>query len=176
MRKRILIYLLIPILVGSCTSKELKADEIKKSLEELSSLGTVEYDLSKLLIVDDEQWFAIGERKAIINLKANIVAGVDFKKIKIKNIKKKDITILMPDAEIIYLNIPPDKINFAVLKSSFLRDDFSNNELNKIQILGEKDIKKKIKQLGILKEASKNATELVKNWLKMVGFEKIEIV
>jgi hypothetical protein len=175
-----LIFKLLPLFsflfLLSCTNDNLSEETIKKSIEEMSSLGTIEYNLSKILIVDDQQWFTVGDRKALINLKANLVAGVDFKKIKIDNIQGKEISLSIPTAEIIYLDIPPDKINFAVLHTSFFRNNFSNEELNQIQILGENDIKQKIKDLGILDEAYKNSVEIISNWLKLVGFEKIIIL
>ena len=158
----------------SCTSSEISEPIIKQRLAELNQLGTVEYDLSKVLILDDDQWFTIGDRKALISAKANLIAGIDFKKIEILNLEPEShITVKLPEPEIILLNIPTDKIEFSVLKSSYLRSDFSNEELNDIQILGEEDIREKIKDLGILDQARKNAEIFLKNWLKLFGFKTI---
>jgi hypothetical protein len=54
-----------------------------------------------------------------------------------------------------------------------MRSEFSNKELNDIQVLGEKDILEKIKDLGILEEAEKNAKLFLDNWVKLLGFEDI---
>lgn len=171
-----IVLLSIGLLVFSCSPKMPDESTVKKSLEEMSSLGTIEYDLSKILIVDDVQWYSIGDRKALITLKANLVAGIDFKKIKINKIEGKEIHLELPVSEIIYLNIPPDKIKHEVLKSDFLRSTFENEELNEIQQLGEKEIKSKIKELGILDEASKNAEEILQNWLTILGFDKVQFL
>ena len=158
----------------SCNSDELTEPIIKQRLAELNQLGTVEYNLSKVLIIDDDHWFTLGDRKALITAKANLIAGVDFKKIEILDFKpESSIDLKLPESEIILLNIPPDKIEFSLLKSTYLRSDFSNEELNNIQILGEQDIRKKIKDLGILVEANKNAKKFLENWLKLLGFKTI---
>ena len=172
--KLLSINLILAWFIVSCSSNELTEPLIKQRLAELNQLGTVEYDLSKVIILEDEQWFTIGDRKALITAKANLIAGIDFKKIEILDFKTgSHINIKLPEPEIILLNIPPNKIEFSVLKSSYLRADFSNEELNNIQILGEKDIRKKIKDLGILEEANKNGKIFLENWLKLLGFETI---
>ena len=109
---------LVLLIFFSCSKEELTESIIKQRLAEINQLGTVEYDLSKVLIVDDEQWYTYGERKALINIEANVVAGIDFKKIEVTNlVPNNSIDLKLPDPEIILLNIPPSKIRFSVLKA-----------------------------------------------------------
>ena len=182
--------LILSILI-SCSNEEITESIIKQRLAEINQLGTVEYDLSKVLIVDDEQWYTYGDRKALINLEASLVAGIDFKKIEISNlVSNNSIDLKLPEPEIIFLNIPPEKVSYEVLKVdkmevnaltfinpiitlAGMRSDFSNEELNQIQIMGEEDIRKKIKELGILKEATKNSKSFLNNWFKLLGFKTI---
>ena len=149
--------LILSILI-SCSNEEITKSIIKQRLAEINQLGTVEYDLSKVLIVDDEQWYTYGDRKALINLEASLVAGIDFKKIEISNlVSNNSIDLKLPKPEIIFLNIPPEKVSYEVLKVdkmevnaltfinpiitlAGMRSDFSNEELNQIQIMGEEDI------------------------------------
>ena len=79
----------------------------------------------------------------------------------------------MPKAEIILLNIPPNEIYYSLLKSSYFRSEFSNEELNQIQVLGEEDVIEKIKDLGILEEAENNAKIFLDSWLKLLGFKQV---
>jgi len=182
--------LILSILI-SCSNEEITKSIIKQRLAEINQLGTVEYDLSKVLIVDDEQWYTYGDRKALINLEASLVAGIDFKKIEISNlVSNNSIDLKLPKPEIIFLNIPPEKVSYEVLKVdkmevnaltfinpiitlAGMRSDFSNEELNQIQIMGEEDIRKKIDELGILKEATKNSKSFLNNWFKLLGFKTI---
>tara|TARA_B100001287_G_C22686402_1_gene533936 strand:- start:8091 stop:8636 length:546 start_codon:yes stop_codon:yes gene_type:complete len=168
--------IILSAVLVSCSSNEITEPIIKQRLAELNQLGTVEYDLSKVLILDDDYWLTIGERKALITAKANLIAGIDFKKIEILDFEPKShIKVKLPKPKIILLNIPPEKIEFSVLKSSYLRSEFSNEELNEIQVLGEKDIRKKINDLGILDQASENGKIFLESWLKLLGFKTINI-
>lgn len=165
---------LIVSIFFSCSNEEITESIIKQRLAEINQLGTVEYDLSKVLIVDDEQWYTYGDRKALINLEASLVAGIDFKKIEISNlVSNNSIDLKLPEPEIIFLNIPPEKVSYEVLKLAGMRSEFSNEELNQIQIMGEEDIRKKIDELGILKEATQNSKSFLNNWFKLLGFKTI---
>ena len=175
--KFIYVLFLVSILGCSKNSKShspITKSSIKQKIEQLKQLGTVEYTLSKVLKIDDNDWYTIGDRKALINLKAYLVAGIDFQKIEVTDFESDNyIKLSMPKAEIILLNIPPDEIYFSLLKSSYFRSEFSNEELNEIQILGEEEVVEKIKDLGILLEAENNAKIFLNSWLKLLGFKQV---
>ena len=72
-----------------------------------------------MLKIDDNDWYTIGDRKALINLKAYLVAGIDFQKIEVTDFEPDNfIKLSMPKAEIILLNIPLMK--FITLYSNHL--------------------------------------------------------
>jgi len=54
-----------------------------------------------------------------------------------------------------------------------LRKSFSNEDINKLQILAENDIKQKMKNLNLYEEAKKNAKIFLDTFLKNLGFENI---
>lgn len=149
------------------------------SMKEMSDLGTVEYKFTKILKAeDDATWYKVGERKTLINTKAYVKAGVDFSQIIVESIdeSKASIKIKMPLGKIISLNIPPDEIKVLFSEAALLRNNFSNKEINTIQIMGEKDIKLKIKNFGIELEAAKNAKNFLDKWLRMSGFKEVIII
>ena len=82
----------------------------------------------------------------------------------------------MPLGKIISLNIPPDEIKVLFSETALLRNNFSNKEINTIEIMGEKDIKLKIKDIGIELEAAKNAKNFLDKWLRMSGFKEVTII
>ena len=178
--KLILVIFFISIFSLSCNNvqdvqTELSKSDIKNKLENLKQLGTVEYTLSKVLIVDDDKdWFKVGDRKALITLKAYLLAGLNFSDIEINDFEtNRFIKLTLPKPEVIYLNIPPEEIDFSLLKSSYFRSEFSNQELNEIQVMGENNIKEKISELGVFEEATKNAKFFLDRWLKLLGFKNI---
>lgn len=166
-----IILFLFFIIIG-CKPSINKAD-IEEQMKSLQEFGTSEYVLSKIIIAEDNQWYTIGDRKVIITMKASVIAGIDFSKIEIKNITNNSISLKLPKSKIILLDIKPEDIEYNFFKVSSTRSDFTNKELNDIQILGEKSIKGKIEDLKILDEADKNANLFLTNWLKTIGFKKI---
>lgn len=176
MKIKIKIIVILSILfVQSCQTLPNKG-VINEQLQNLQELGTSEYKLSKVIIAEDDQWYTIGDRKVVITMKASVKAGIDFSKIKIINIDnlKKSILLTLPKSKIILLDIKPNDIKYNFLKTTLARSKFTNQELNEIQKLGEKSIRKKISELNILEDANKNAELFLTNWLKLSGFNKIK--
>ena len=85
-----LIYLSISILliatISSCSEKsdDFNPNDVVNKLSQMSDLGTVEFQFSKIMKADDEAtWFKVGTRRILIKSKAYVKAGVDFSGIKI---------------------------------------------------------------------------------------------
>jgi hypothetical protein len=154
-------------------SKEMIIDKISN----LSSLGTVEYTLSKIISVDHKIWYAWGARKILMSANCYVKAGIDFKGIKITNIddSTKTISVLVPHPEILTINIPPNEIVLLYEKIGYFRRKFSSEELNDFQAQAETDIKLKVYQLPILDEAKKNGKIFLRKFLRNFGFTTINI-
>lgn len=178
--KKILIFLIIVIHLSSCVkeNKLPSQEQILSKMEDMSNLGTTEYSLSKIIQVDDKQWYSIGNRKILLMCKSYVKAGIDFKQIKIieSNDSLESIKIQIPPAKIFILNIPPNEIEVLNTDIGFFRNKFTNKELNEIHKLAEIDINNKINELNILSEAKKNGKIFLFNFIKKLGFKKIIIV
>jgi hypothetical protein len=162
----------------SCSDDELKKGDIEQQLKDLQELGTSEYVLNKIIIAEDDQWYTVGDRKVVITMTATVKAGVDFSEIELIEIDKESklIKLQIPKSKIILLDIKPEDIKYDFVKISSTRFEFSNKELNDIQILGEKSIKEKIKDLNILEDSDKNAQLFLKNWLNSMGFNQVKFI
>ena len=183
-----LITFIFYVLLYSCKNKEVEKLNIetsslpdqatlKSSLGNLSNLGTVEYSLSKIISASDDQWYSVGSRKALMSCKANVIAGVDFAKIQISALdqKEKSVSIIMPAAQIILLDIPPAGFKIISVDEGMFRAKFTAQEINHSQQLAQKDIEQKIAKLKILDDAKANATKFLHSWLKSLGFKVINI-
>ncbi|MEN8886066.1 MAG: DUF4230 domain-containing protein [Winogradskyella sp.] len=172
-----LLLLLFCLTFINCESK-LNKGLVEAQLKDLQELGTSEYTLNKIIIAEDNQWYTIGDRKAVITMTASLKSGIDFSDIKITdmNTEEKSITLQLPSSKIILLDINPDDIKYDFIKISSTRSKFSNKELNDIQILGEKSVREKIKDLGILEDADKNAKLFLTNWLNSMGINQIKFI
>lgn len=178
--KKILLLFIIGVFLSSC-NKEKKLpnrEQVINKISNMSNLGTVEYSLSKIIEVNDKQWFTIGPRKVLLSCKAYVKAGIDFTQIKVIEIDDslKSIKIEVPDPKIIIVSIPPSEIKLITTDIGFFRYNFTNEELNEVHKLAEIDINHKINELNILSEAKKNGKIFLFNFLSSLGFEKIIIV
>jgi hypothetical protein len=180
------IYFLFPLLCAqllglqSCNkpSKEIEPLDKVIKIKDLNQLGTVEYKVSKVISgTDDLTWYKIGNRKILFSCEATIKAGIDFSKLKKEDIQVTDktVSLKMPKAEIIYVKIDHNNIKEEYKETGFFRSDFSNSEKDALLRLGEESINKALPDIGILKEAEKNATLFLKSFLRSSGFTEVTI-
>jgi len=177
--KKTIIFLVFGLFLYSCNTKPKlpTQDTIISKMNDMSNLGTIEYSLTKIVQVDDKQWYSIGPRKLLISCKAYVKAGIDFKNIRILEINDslKSIKIEIPDAKILIVNIPPNEIEVINTHIGLLRANFTHIEMNDIQKQAEVDINNKIQDLNILYDAKKNGKLFLHNFLKSLGFQQIFI-
>mgnify|MGYP006935506638 CR=1 FL=1 len=164
----------------SCTKEKNlpNEDQILNKVSEMSTLGTVEYNLTKIIQVDDKQWYSIGPRKILLGCKAYVKAGIDFRQIKIVEINDslKSIKVEIPEPKILIVSIPPNEIKVINTNIGMFRGNFTNLELNDIQKQAEEDINNKIQDLNILFDAKKNGKLFLQNFFRNLGFQRITII
>jgi hypothetical protein len=163
--------------IDEYTSSDIDESKIEERLKNLSTLGTVECSFTKTIKSSDEQFYTIGSRQILMSCKAYVKAGVNFEKISITKMDKKNksIEFILPKAEVILLNIPAEEIKVELETTGMFRSKFSNDEIQKIQVLAEKDIQEKIKELDILSKAESNATIFLDKWVRTFGFNSVKI-
>jgi len=163
----------------SCNQKE--KDEQKQLIpliKELSDLATVEYVVTKIIKAkDNKTWFKIGDRKILMSCKASLIAGIDLSKIGTENINinDKEISLILPRAKLLIINIKPEDIKTEYEDVSFFRSSFTNAERDAMAAQGEVEIKNSADSLGILQSAEVNATLVISNFLKNLGYKIINI-
>lgn len=156
-------------------------DEIQKKvpqLAEMADLGSVEYTVKKIIKADDiGEWYKIGDRKILFTCTAYLKAGVDLSGFTMENvaIDNKNVTITLPHAKLLSLNMPADQTKMVYSQVSILRSDFSAEERNNLLRQGEEDIRKDIANIGILNDAETNAADFFKAMLSQMGFETVTV-
>ncbi len=175
MKKTNYLFVIVLMLMLSCSSTPDKVT-VENRLRNMQELGTTEYVLSKIIVAEDKQWYAVGEKQVIISMKASLKAGIDMSKIKVVDVNRLSNTIVLdlPKSKIILLDINPEDIKYEFVNVAFSRYNFTNEELNEIEVLGEKNIRQKIAELNILTDADNNAKNFLLNWLKSIGFKQIK--
>ena len=176
MQKQVIYFILV---FGIACQKNIpKQNQQILALKNLSDLATVEYTISKVIKASDNKtWYKIGDRKILITCEATIKAGIDLKDLDAKNvtINNNNINLNLPHSKIISFNMPAEKIKVAYQSNSPLRSDFNAAEKADLLTQGEAQIKEQIDEIGILKEAEKNTTLFVTNFLMQAGYKTVTI-
>lgn len=147
-------------------------------LQKMSDLATAEYVVTKIIKAnDDKTWYKFGDRKILMTCKASLVAGIDLSKLTGKDITidGENITLLLPHATLLYININPEDIKTAYEDVSPWRSDFTSQEKNQLASQAENQIKGSVASLGILITAETNSAVFINNFLKGLGYKNIKI-
>jgi CRISPR/Cas system-associated protein Csx1 len=174
--RRYVPYLLLLILF-SCNSREKEMNEVL-AFKEMSELATVEYIVTKIVKAEDNKtWYKIGDRKILLSCEASIKAGIDFSKINEGDvtIDGKSISLVLPKAHLISMNIRPEDVRVEYQETGFFRDEFSTADRDALLTQGEKQIKNSVEALGVLTAAETNASLFISNYLKTLGYNRINI-
>ena len=186
MKKKLMVQILVSICFFALFS--CKQDISYKQMEEqvgkitsLTELGTVEYVVTKIVKANDNAtWYKFGDRKILFSCKAILKAGIDLSKLEdsdIKaNIEKKSISITLPRAELLSVNLKPENIKLIYEKTSITRSSFSNKERDAILAQGEADILKSVPDMGIFDDAENNAKLFLEAFLKQAGFTNVKYI
>ncbi len=165
------------LLLLSCTSKKQRINEVF-ALREMSELATVEYSVTKIVRASDDQtWYKIGDRKILMSCSASIKAGIDLAGIKEENVEidGKNINLVLPKAHVISLNMKPQDIKVEYQETGILRDPFTSEERDALMRQGEAQIRSSAESIGVLQTAETNASLFISNYLKSLGYERINI-
>ncbi len=175
----LLFILFILFISSSCNQKEKAVQkQLIPIIKQLSDLATVEYVVTKIIKAnDDKTWYKIGDRKILMSCKASLIAGIDLSKINEENIQvhRGEITMILPQAKLLYINIRPEDIKTEYEDVSFFRTPYNNAERDALAAQGESQIKNSADSLGILQAAEVNASLVISNFLKKAGYENINI-
>jgi len=159
---------------------EQKLSQKMAEMTEVAELGSVEYTVTKVVKAsDDPSWYKVGDRKILFNCTAYLKAGIDLNKIDMTKVvvdeEKKSVVLTLPKAELLSLNMPPDKSTLVYENIATFRSKFTTAEKNRLLQLGEKSIRNDVPNLGILADAEKNTSSFFKSLLAQLGFEIITI-
>lgn len=170
--------LMSQLLLSCKQAPEKQIKERVLGMAETAELGTVEYTVKKIVKTEDIQWYSVGNRKILFSSTAYLKAGVKLDNFSEENVKieDKNVTIILPHAELLSFNMPADETQTVFEKYGYFRSRFTADEQNQILQMGEKNIRDDIPNFGILQDAEKNVTEVFTAMLSQMGFENVNIL
>ena len=175
----------IPILaLGGCSGRSSADDTVQREIEAISQmreLSLVEYRVRKIVKADDEgEWYKIGDRKILLSCTAYLKAGIDLGGFSAGNvdINRMDgsVTVTVPHAKLLSLDIPASEIREEYDHVTMLRHSFSAEERNALLRQGEKQIRSSVPSLDILEKAEENARRFFESVFTKMGFTSVEVV
>lgn len=180
---RILFSMATAVLLLSSCGKKNHAEELEEQIKSMggasAELGSVEYTISKIIAVDHDVFYKIGERKVLFSSLSTMKAGVDLSKFCADSVsvdtKKGIIEIRLPKAKVLALNMPAENIRMEYSKTGKLRSGFSVEERNEILKQGEEAIMNDAEEIGILKDAEDNVRTIFESLLAGSDFKEINI-
>ncbi|WP_336515630.1 DUF4230 domain-containing protein [Pollutibacter soli] len=161
-----------------CCGKKLDRVQEVLTIRNMNDLATVEYVVTKIIKTNDNKtWYKIGDRKILMSCQASIKAGIDFSALKPENItiNGDEISLQLPPAKMISLSIRPEDISVQYEDVGVFRQSFSQAEKDLLLSQGEEQIKSSIASLGVLNTAETNASVFLTQFLKKLGYKKINI-
>ena len=167
--------LVVNFIVARPESKKKKVE--LQTLQDLSELATVEYNVKKIVKYKDESWL-MGRRAILIETSAILKAGIDLSELTSRDIKQEGeaITIYLPRPKLISLNMKPRDMKEIYNDAEILRQDFSAAEKEKLLTQGQRDIMAKLDEIGIIEKAAVYSKLLLETWLRILGFKEISIL
>lgn len=161
------------------TPEDTTEQEIK-AISAMRELGLVEYRVRKIVKASDEgAWYKIGDRKILLSCTAYLKAGIDLSGFGMDSVdmdrENGTVTVRIPHAKLLSLDIPPSEIREEYDHVSLLRAGFSAQERNDLLQQGEKQIRQSVPSLGILEEADENARRFFASVFTKMGFDTVVV-
>ena len=154
-----------------------REEQLKKAIESHLELEMVEYTFKNVYRTpnDDSFW---GNRRLLIQYTAYVTAGVDLRKLSMNDVSisedQNTITIRLPKAEIMGLNIPDNSIK-PITSVTGWRSNYSTEEIQKVLGIAEKEVEKAIPNCGILQDAEGFAKAYFELLLGQLGYENVRV-
>jgi Protein of unknown function (DUF4230) len=162
----------------SCSKSPAEQKQSILALREMSDLVTVEYVVTKIIKANDNQtWYKAGDRKILMSCRASIKAGIDLSAIQADNINltDKSITLQIPPAKIIALDMPAENIVVEYQDIDLFRSPFKAGERDALAAQAEAQIRSGTEAMGLLQSAEANAKQVLTDFLKRLGYTDIII-
>ena len=181
MKKSILLFLIFGVLcsITSCNNLQDRIDKQVKSMDGMAQLGTVEYTITKIVKVDDNAFYKIGDRKILFSCRAYMKAGIDLADFTTEDVKldkkSNSIHVQLPQPKVLSFNMPLDEAKLEYESVSTLRSDFTTEDRMNFLKQGEENILADVENLGILQDAEKNAKLFFESLFASLGVDEVKI-
>lgn len=181
MKNRFLLFPLLGMLciITSCNSLKDRIDQQVKSMDGMAQLGTVEYTITKIVKVDDDAFYKIGDRKILFSCRAYMKAGIDLAEFSAEDVvvdkTTNSIQVQLPQPKVLSFNMPLEETKLEYETVSALRSNFTTEDRMNFLKQGEENIMADVANIGILQDAEKNAILFFESLFASLDIEEVKV-
>ncbi|WMM25625.1 DUF4230 domain-containing protein [Tissierella sp. MB52-C2] len=185
--KLLLIAIIVILILGSIgyakISVQRKTKMLSNTVEEkvtrLVELSTVKYNYTNVVEYENKMQVSgvnlpFTNKRFILKYSGYIKAGISLDTMEVKVKDKETIEIIMDNAEIFENVIPEEEVYFFDEKESIF-NKLSFKDLYVVLIEEKDKMEKEVVEKGLLNDAEKNGSEIIKSLLEGMGFKSITI-
>lgn len=142
--------------------------DIISALNDIPKLYLVEAKVDKVLLMNDQEWYTIGNRKCMIPVTAQVKAGIDLSNLKDVRMEGEDIymTLPAPFIEIESSEIRHDEVQTSV---GLLRSNFTQDEFSQFANRGRRSIEQALPGMGLVEQCQEQARTMLSLMIRKLG-------
>lgn len=153
---------------------------VVQQVQSLAHLVTVKYVMEKVVVLDDPKFFGgiipLGENRIILLAHGNVKAGVDLSQLQESDVEIKDrsISITLPPAVVTDAYLVEQYTQVIDWQTGALRA-FDKTLEQTARRVAVAEISRGARRAGIEKEANERAQAQMKSFLRLAGFETVNV-
>ena len=142
--------------------------DIISALNDIPKLYLVEAKVDKVLLMNDQEWYTIGNRKCMIPVTAQVKAGIDLSNLKNVRREGEDIYLTLPAP---FIEIESSEIRHDEVQTSvgLLRSNFTQDEFSQFANRGRRSIEQALPGMGLVEQCQEQARTMLSLMIRKLG-------
>lgn len=142
--------------------------DIISALNDIPKLYLVEAKVDKVLLMNDQEWYTIGNRKCMIPVTAQVKAGIDLSNLKDVRMEGEDIYLTLPAP---FIEIESSEIRHDEVQTSvgLLRSNFTQDEFSQFANRGRRSIEQALPDMGLVEQCQEQARTMLSLMIRKLG-------
>lgn len=142
--------------------------DIISALNDIPKLYLVEAKVDKVLLMNDQEWYTIGNRKCMIPVTAQVKAGIDLSNLKDVRMEGEDIYLTLPAP---FIEIESSEIRHDEVQTSvgLLRSNFTQDEFSQFANRGRRSIEQALPSMGLVEQCQEQARTMLSLMIRKLG-------
>lgn len=156
------------------------SDTVEEQVSKILELSTVKYNYTNVVSYKDNKKFnemniPFTSKGFLIKYSGYIKAGIDLETVEVNVKDKKSVEIVL-DKPKVFDNVINEEDVYVYDERESIFNQLKIEDLYDVLVKEKKNMEEEVINKGLLKEAQKNAEEILNSFLQNMGFENIKIL